>query len=141
MDMTIPTGFHVTADEMRQAGIRVHENIADHTTFTPPHFAALQERVAIAKRALHAEEADGKCADLDGDPELAERCRDRHDEIAAVLEIWRARWRDCRDEERRLSRAEYAMESDGEMAWLRHSERPDPEAQADLELHDALEGR
>ena len=38
------------------------------------------------------------------------------------------------DDDPRIHEAEMAAEN----AWLRHAERPDPEAQADLELHDFL---
>jgi hypothetical protein len=36
--------------------------------------------------------------------------------------------------------AQAKAETDAENAWMRHAERPDPEAQADLDLHDWLAG-
>lgn len=88
--------FFVTAWEMRQAGIRVHEEIADHTRFTAPSIKQLMERVRISYRFREDHIADGKCAEHEGDWDLAQRCHTVVNEITEVFAIWKARWRAAR---------------------------------------------
>ena len=85
--------FFVTASEMRQAGIRVHENIEDHTKFFAPSIKELMARVRIAYRFREDHIADGKCAEHEGDWMLAQSCHRVVEEITEVLTIWKARWR------------------------------------------------
>ena len=92
----VPNGFYITAAEMRDAGIRVHENISDHTRFVPPTLAEMIERAQIAKRYLNDHEADGKLAEIEGDEMLAMACRRVYNEVRGVLATWRKRWSECR---------------------------------------------
>ena len=131
----VPESFFITGAE-RSEFERVNENL--HNSIYRPNFSQFIALTDKAKAQRDGERADAICADQDGDAMLASACRRRVAEIEEVLDTWRARWRECAAEERRSSHAEYEMESRAENAWLVHSERYDPEAQADLALHDAL---
>ncbi len=87
-------GFYITAQEMREVGIRVHDNISDHTVFRPPSCTAFFDRFEIARRYRADHLYDGKFAEQTGDSQLAAACRRVVDEIDAVIAIWRARWRE-----------------------------------------------
>lgn len=85
--------FYVTASEMRQAGIRVHDEIEDSTRFFAPSIKQLMERVRIAYGFREDHIADGKCAEHEGDWDLSQRCHAVVSEITEIFEIWKARWR------------------------------------------------
>lgn len=85
--------FYITAGEMRQAGIRCHEEISEQTKYRPPSLTALKERVAIALTLREHDATDGKYAELTGDTRLAQSCRRSVAEIDEIITLWRARWR------------------------------------------------
>lgn len=89
----MPKGFYVTASERREVGTRVHEAISDHTIYRPTS-AQFADEVAKAQRWRDDHEADAKCADSEGDTHLASACRRVVQEVDAVLDVWRQRWRE-----------------------------------------------
>jgi hypothetical protein len=84
--------FHVTAGEMRQAGIRCHEEISDGTRYVPPSVGQLRSRVGIAVSLRDRERSDAIAAENAGDASLAAACRRSSTEIDAVLAVWKERW-------------------------------------------------
>ena len=84
--------FHVTAGEMRQAGIRCHDEIPDDTRYVPPSVGQLRSRVAIAVGLRDRENEDAVVAENAGDASLAVACRRSAAEIDAVLGVWKDRW-------------------------------------------------
>lgn len=84
--------FHVTAGEMRQAGIRCHEEISDGTRYVPPSVGQLRSRVGIAVSLRDRERSDAIAAESVGDAQLAAACRRSSEEIDSVLTIWKDRW-------------------------------------------------
>lgn len=84
--------FHVTAGEMRQAGIRCHEEISDGTRYVPPSVGQLRSRVGIAVSLRDRERSDAIAAEDAGDASLAAACRRSSAEIDAVLTVWKDRW-------------------------------------------------
>ena len=86
--------FYMTADELREAGMRVNENITHD--FRAPSVKALmiRGRRIMQRREHHV--ADGKFAEMEGDTLVADSCRRAVDEIDSMVAIWKKRWRTCR---------------------------------------------
>jgi hypothetical protein len=95
VEQSVPKGFYITAAEMRDGGIRVHENIEDHTRFVPPSFEAFVERTRLVKNALEGAEADAKYCIEEGRHDRAELHREYWNSINTVLQTWRNRWKEA----------------------------------------------
>ena len=89
--MTKLAHFYVDCDELRDAGIRVHEEITG--IMRPPSIKALMERVRIAYEQRERTIMEGKCAETEGDHYLSESCRREVELTNEVFGIWKSRWR------------------------------------------------
>lgn len=133
----LPQGFYVTGREMLDAGLRVHETMEGYN-FVAETVEQVVQRAQQVKNRMERLEADGKAAQAEGDDYTSRSCREQYDDCKRVLGIWRRRWRDLEAHEAADQQKIYEAEAYAEGAWLRHAERYDPEAQHDLELHNAL---
>lgn len=86
--------FFVTAEEMRDTGLRIHEEIADHTKFFAPSVKDLMIRVRRVSDIRSTYEIEGKFAETHG--EDSSRYREDVNSIDQVLSIWKNRWRTSR---------------------------------------------